>query len=164
MKWIAGVLLLPVLCVACGGDSPTDPQDQTGPERARAEKLLGYWSFVYEVGDTTFTDEYHLIRVEESVSEEGEYFVIGNDKFGIVAAAVYSRVDRKYTLSGGLEDTLNFYYIFDITENGKISGEAFLFGPGESTFTGIRSTLISPSGQISNFSSKPAVLSAWPAG
>ena len=164
MKWIVGVLLLPVLCVACGGDSPTDPQNQTGPERARAEeRLLGHWSFVYEVGDTTFTDEYNLVRVEESVSEEGELFVVGNDRFGIVAAAVYSRVDQKYTLSGGLESVLNFFYLFDIMTDDKISGEVFLFGPGENILTASVRPLIVPSGRISGFSTKPAVLRVRPA-
>jgi len=88
-----------------------------------ADRIVGYWGFVYSILSTTFTDVYvvnNYIGYEYgSSTNRYDYYYSGLDEYGNAIVATYSPTLNEYYLL----DTsyyIDKFYVFNIDSNGDI--------------------------------------------
>lgn len=91
--------------------------------RLKTEMLAGSWRFTYQIGISTFTNDYYLNinDVQASTSITGQYDIYGEGQWGDPVIAGYVLSLGKYDLydPGSI---INRYYSFSFIGNGLVSG------------------------------------------
>ena len=120
---------------------------------SRAEKLLGFWRFDYDLLGQ-WTDQYHLQRLTGEKTDDGELFVEGESRYGHEVFASYAG-DGNYILVE-LVTSINTGIHFQIIGDRAV-GSVLLWFSDESISNAREYRLIPPSGRTSGFVSlKPS--------
>ena len=131
--------------------TPDGGDGELSPEQTRARLLLGFWRFDYTI-ITDWSNEYHLQRITDITTDEGELFASGISKEGYEVFAAYNEDLESYLLLDIEAPLLNRAVVFKI-QGERATGEMLVYFKDQSAGDALSYTLHASSGRISGFSS-----------
>ena len=100
-------------------------------------KSMGYWSFVFSGGGTTYNDKYLMTAISNDTWNDGTYMTVGTNSDADVVYGAYELSSGMYTIIDGNPSSYSDFYSFTInsTYNGIVSGCYYLYYKDNSSFT-----------------------------
>ena len=107
-------------------------------------KSMGYWSFVFSGGGTTYNDKYLMTAITSQKYSDGTYYTVGTNSSGNLVVGSYTSSSGIYTITDANPITYADVYAFSInsTYTGIGSGCHYFYFKNTSSF-GSCSTLTS---------------------
>ena len=100
-------------------------------------KSIGYWSFVFTAGGTTYNDNYLMSAISNDTWNDGTYMTVGTNSDADVVYGAYQLSSGIYTIIDSNPSSYSDFYSFTInsTYNGISSGCYYLYYKDNSSFT-----------------------------
>ena len=100
-------------------------------------KSMGYWSFVFSGGGTTYNDKYLMTAISNDTWNDGTYMTVGTNSDADVVYGAYQLSSGMYTIIDGNPSSYSDFYSFTInsTYTGISSGCYYLYYKDNSSFT-----------------------------
>ena len=100
-------------------------------------KSMGYWSFVFSGGGTTYNDKYLMTAITSQKYSDGTYYTVGTNSSDNLVVGSYTSSSGIYTITDANPSTYADAYFFTInsTYTGIGSGCYYLYYKDNSSFT-----------------------------
>ena len=102
-----------------------------------AAKSIGYWTFVFTYGATTYTENIMMSSISSRTYSDGNYYTVGTDSGGNVVTGGYLSSTGIYDILDPSASAFSDYYKFTInsTYTGISSGCYYYYNKSNSTYS-----------------------------